>query len=102
MLVLSQKYLNFFYSPSRCNLAARWFKFLATFLYQFRLRRNDIEDTTLPYPNAKLIVGIRHCRILISGNINFDATGMDLNTQNYLPWVGQGGAEIDRSSHPAA
>ena len=95
MSILSEKYLNFFYSSSRCNLAARWFKFLATFLYLFRLRRNDIEDTAVPFPYAKLIVGTRHCRVLIVGNINSDA-------QNYLPWVGQGGAEIDRSSHPAA
>ena len=34
----------------------------------------DIEDTAVPFPYATLIVGTRHCRVLISGNINSDAT----------------------------
>ena len=33
----------------------------------------------MPFPYVRLIVGTRHCRILISGNINSDATGIDLN-----------------------
>ena len=30
------------------------------------LHRNDIEDTAVPFPYARLIVGTRHCRVLIS------------------------------------
>ncbi|MEG4064718.1 hypothetical protein [Microcoleus sp. SVA1_A1] len=37
------------------------------------------EDTALPCPYARLIVGTRHCRVLISGNINSDVTGIDIN-----------------------
>ena len=32
----------------------------------------------MPFPYARLIVGTRHCRVLISGSINSDATGIDL------------------------
>jgi len=46
--------------------------------YQFRLRRNDTEDTAVPCPYARLIVGKRHCRVLILGYINSDATGIDI------------------------
>ncbi len=44
------------------------------------------EDTALPCPYARLIVGTRHCRVLISGNINSDATGIDIigNTKSGL------------------
>ncbi|WP_333119340.1 MULTISPECIES: hypothetical protein [unclassified Microcoleus] len=37
------------------------------------------EDTAVPFPYARLIVGTRHCRVLISGNINSDVTGIDIN-----------------------
>ena len=40
-----------------------------------------IEETAVPFPYARLIVGTRHCRVLISGSINSDATGMELNQQ---------------------
>ncbi len=42
------------------------------------LCRNDIEDTAVPFPYTRLIVGTRQCRVLISGNINSDATGIDI------------------------
>jgi len=32
----------------------------------------------MPFPYARLIVGKRHCRVLIVGNINSDATGIDI------------------------
>ena len=32
----------------------------------------------MPCPYARLIVGTRHCRALIVGNINSDATGFDI------------------------
>ena len=38
----------------------------------------NIEDTAVPCPYARLIVGTRHCRVLISGNINFDTNGIDI------------------------
>ena len=38
----------------------------------------DIEDTAMPFPYAWLIVGTRQCRLLISGNINCNATGLDI------------------------
>ncbi len=38
----------------------------------------------MPYPYARLIVGIRHCHVLISGNINSDATGIDITAVNSL------------------
>jgi hypothetical protein len=45
--------------------------------YQFRLRRNYIEDTAVPFL-APCIVGKRQCRILISGDINSDGTEIDI------------------------
>ena len=33
----------------------------------------------MPFPYGRLIVGTRHCRVLISGNINSDAIGIDIN-----------------------
>ena len=36
------------------------------------------EDTAVPFPYPRLIVGTRHCRILISGNINSYATGINI------------------------
>ncbi len=33
----------------------------------------------MPCPYARLIVGTRHCRVLTLGNINSDATGIDMN-----------------------
>jgi hypothetical protein len=36
------------------------------------------EETAVPFPYARLIVGTRHCHFLISGNINSDATGIDI------------------------
>ena len=38
----------------------------------------------MPFPYARLIVGTRHCRVLISGNLNFYATGIDINP-HYKP-----------------
>ena len=32
----------------------------------------------MPFPYSRLIVGTRHCRVLIVGNINSDATGFDI------------------------
>ena len=36
------------------------------------------EDTAVPCPYARLIVGKRHCRVLILG-YNSDATGIDIS-----------------------
>ena len=36
------------------------------------------QDTAVPFPYARLIVGKRHCRVLISGSINSNATGIDI------------------------
>ncbi len=36
------------------------------------------EDTAVPFPYPRSIVGTRHCRILISGNINSYATGINI------------------------
>jgi len=47
-------------------------------LYKFRLRRNDIEETARAVSLPLLIVGKRHCRVLISPNINSDAIGFDI------------------------
>ena len=33
----------------------------------------------MPFPYVRLIVGTRQCRVLISGNINSDATGIDIS-----------------------
>ena len=45
--------------------------------YQFRLRRNDRgHGSAVSIPRS--IVGKRQCRVLISGYINFDATGIDM------------------------
>ena len=38
----------------------------------------NIEETAVPFPYARLIVGTRHCRVLISSNINSDTTGIDI------------------------
>ena len=35
------------------------------------------EDTVVPFPYVRLIVGKRHCRVLILGYINSDSTGID-------------------------
>ena len=35
----------------------------------------------MPFPYARFIVGTRQCRVLISGYINSDATGFDINRQ---------------------
>ena len=32
----------------------------------------------MPCPYVRLIVGTRQCRVLISGNVNSDATGIDI------------------------
>jgi hypothetical protein len=32
----------------------------------------------MPFPYARLIVGTRHCRLLILANINSDANGFDI------------------------
>ncbi len=46
----------------------------------------ETEETVLPCPYARLIVGKRHCRLLIVGNINSDATGFDItNSQFPIP-----------------
>ena len=39
----------------------------------------SLEDTAVPFPYGRLVVGTRHCRVLISGNINSDAIGIDIN-----------------------
>ncbi len=39
----------------------------------------SLEDTAVPFPYGRLIVGTRHCRVLILGNINSDATGIEIN-----------------------
>ncbi|MEG4202383.1 hypothetical protein QUA20_00385 [Microcoleus sp. Pol7_A1] len=44
---------------------------------------NSIRDVTI----ARLIVGKRHCRILILGNINSHATGFDITARrNFGFW----------------
>ena len=47
-------------------------------LYQFRLRRNDKRGHGSAVSLPLLIVGKRHCRVLISPNINSDAIGFDI------------------------
>ncbi len=37
--------------------------------------QHDLRDLTI----ARLIVGKRHCRVLIVGNVNSDATGFDIS-----------------------
>ncbi len=47
--------------------------------YQIRLRRNDkLSTRECRFWRARFIVGTRHCRVLISGYINSDATGIDI------------------------
>ncbi len=36
----------------------------------------------MPFPYARLIVGTRQCRVLMSGNINSDATGIDMTVNS--------------------
>jgi hypothetical protein len=44
----------------------------------------------VPCPYARLIVGTRHCRLLISGNINSDATEIDITTRLFVKKTGFG------------
>ena len=32
----------------------------------------------MPFPYARSIIGKRHCRVLIAGNVNSDTTGIDM------------------------
>ena len=56
-------------------------------LYQFRLRRNDKRGHGSAVSLPRLIVGRRHCRVLISGYINSDATGFDMRCGEAHPTV---------------